>query len=59
MPWKIGVLFSLIAAPVYAQPHNLVPETLDVPLMGDVGLLVLAVGAGLVGSRAIRKYLGK
>jgi hypothetical protein len=45
----------LISSSAWAQ-HNGSSVSVGAPALGDVGLLILAVGVGLVGSRMIRKY---
>jgi hypothetical protein len=45
----------LIASSAWAQ-HAASPVNVAEPALGDAGLLILAGGVGLAGSRMIRKY---
>jgi hypothetical protein len=45
----------LIASSAWAE-HAASPVNVAAPALGDAGLLILAVGVGLAGSRMIRKY---
>ncbi|MBI3785493.1 MAG: hypothetical protein HY270_19040 [Deltaproteobacteria bacterium] len=53
--FRIAVVTLLVAAPVYAGP----PDTIvffHAPILGEAGLLGLAVMAGLAGIRLIDRY---
>ena len=53
---RVAAFVSLVMASSAWAQHAANPATVAVPALGDVGLLVLAVGVGVVGSRMIRKY---
>ena len=56
---KLGtvVVWIAVSSPALAQSAPSLPTM--APVLGDVGLVALAIGLGLGGAWGIRKYRGK
>lgn len=60
MTKKLAIALSstAAAAPAYAA-HADLAVFMNVPVVGEIGLVAVAIGAGLVGTWGVNKYRGK
>jgi hypothetical protein len=57
---KLAIAFlSIVPASAAQAQHTDLGVFMNVPVVGEIGMIAMAIGAGLVGTWGIKKYRSK